>query len=207
MHRSSRSTDSTPASRSTRSAAARDRDCVRARRRCRSRARTAPRPRRPLRNSTDRLPGPIAAATFPPRAATPASTIPASSPIRPACSTATAGPRPFRRTSAIGRQSADSASIGTPARRSTDRRRRGRVRAGSARFTAPSAPAGSWRAAPHRRRSPRRAAAVLVDALGVVVRAQAEVERGERSALTPPLARRERDRVRPGASQRISSSS
>src|SRR5437667_358924 len=58
--------------------------------------------------------GPIAAATVPPSALMPASMTPSRIPIRPACRTQTPGATPFARASAIGRQSAASASKASP---------------------------------------------------------------------------------------------
>ena len=113
MQRSVRSTCATPASVSA-SSAARQRSSLPSRTMSSSEARAerlgdvvahlvAARPDR----------GPIAAASRPPpRAATPASTTPASRPFHPACRTATAGAAPLVRASASGRQSALIASTG-----------------------------------------------------------------------------------------------
>ena len=161
---------------------------------------TAPRPPRPPRSSTGRSPARRPRRRGRRRApARPKSAIPPSRPRQPACRTASAGVPPFARASAIGRQSAASASSGSP---------RSSVQSPSPR--SPREPAcgaqdvGRVVLVVHAQRVGVGAdlgaetPAVLVHPLGLVAGRAAEVERRERALADAAFARREDDLVRAG---------
>ena len=179
----------------------------RERRRRRTRTRRAPRPRRPPRSSTARSPGRRRPGAARRASRRPTRTIPASRPRQPACRTATAGSPPVR-ASAIGRQSAVIARIGT-AGSSVQRPSPGSPRApGSARCTSVECTCRLQReplgiGADRGTEEP----AVLVDALDVVAGHPAEVERRVRALADAAFRGSRRRPSRPGGSQRIMRSS